>query len=153
MEDNELVFILQKKEKESKTYLFATKIMMAMGVLVSTVWAIVVYARTGDKTLMWSVFTFVLCFSLLFFSVVAFMLYRFKLGKYNQDAKEKMKTIEKAIVTDKKYMHLNDTYHFYTDSEIKFSIEVGGNDFDKLLVGDEINLEYATFSKEYFGYF
>jgi hypothetical protein len=50
-------------------------------------------------------------------------------------------------------MPLNNTYHFYLDNALKYSIEVSEDDFHRFEVNDEINIEYATYSKEYFGYY
>ena len=36
---------------------------------------------------------------------------------------------------------------------VKYSIEVTENDFNLFNLGDEINIEYTTFSKEFLGYY
>jgi hypothetical protein len=42
---------------------------------------------------------------------------------------------------------------FYLDSPVKLSVEVSPQYFERLSAGDELNIEYATYSKAYFGYF
>lgn len=61
--------------------------------------------------------------------------------------------IEKTHITEKKYMPQNDSYYFYLDSPTKLSIEVSQDDYRKLDIGDEINIEFGRYSKEYFGYY
>ncbi len=63
------------------------------------------------------------------------------------------KTIEKTEIDRKQFVEMNNTYHFYLKSASKLSIEVSKDDFDLYREGDEINIEYSTFSKIYFGYF
>jgi hypothetical protein len=50
-------------------------------------------------------------------------------------------------------MPVNNSYFFYLSSAIKLSIEVEEYDYRRLEKGDEVNIEYTTFSQMYLGYF
>ncbi|MBK7689989.1 MAG: hypothetical protein IPJ31_02340 [Bacteroidetes bacterium] len=69
------------------------------------------------------------------------------------DAQRQTKTIERCLVLEKKAISINQSYHIFIDSKVKYSIEVVENDYDLYEIGDEINIEYSTYDKEYLGYF
>jgi len=94
-----------------------------------------------------------LAFMIFFVAFIAFVSYRVKLLAYFKDKKQKMKVVELTNVKQKKYMKLNNTYHFYLSSPTKYTIEVSPQDFTRWQLGDEISIEYAQYSLEYFGYF
>ncbi|RYD55677.1 MAG: hypothetical protein EOP56_15275 [Sphingobacteriales bacterium] len=91
---------------------------------------------------------------LLAFSGVAIWLtYKRNLGKIHSDLHYKTKTIEQTHITRKQFVPQNNTYHFYIDSPIKLSIEVTPDDYRRLDKGDELSIEYSTYSQLYLGYF
>ena len=91
---------------------------------------------------------------LLFISIVAtYVSYRYNLRLLQRDIKYQTKTIETNAINQKMYVAQNDTCHFYIGSAVKLSIEVSPADFNHFNEGDEINIEYTTWSKEYLGYF
>jgi hypothetical protein len=94
-----------------------------------------------------------LCITLSFSAIISFFTYRRSLLDIRKDLNEKTKIVESSLITEKKFMPLNNTYHFYLDNAFKYSIEVSEDDFHRFEVNDEINIEYATYSKEYFGYY
>jgi hypothetical protein len=75
------------------------------------------------------------------------------LWKITKDIKRNLKSIEQAIIERKQHISSNDSYHFFINSKIQLSIEISKEDFEKFEEGDEINIEYSTYSKIYFGYF
>jgi hypothetical protein len=79
--------------------------------------------------------------------------YRSNLYLLHQDLRHNTKTIERATITRKRFMPQTNTCFFYLDSPVKLSIEVSPQYFERLSAGDELNIEYATYSKAYFGYF
>ena len=83
----------------------------------------------------------------------AFLAYRSNLWLLHQDLRSNTKTIERATITRKRFMPQTNTCFFYLDSPVKLSVEVSAQYFDRLDAGDELNIEYATYSKAYFGYF
>ena len=85
--------------------------------------------------------------------VGAVISYRNNLYRIQLDLKKKTKTIERAIITRKRFMPQTNTCFFFLDSPTKLSIEVSPQHFDQLDVGDEVNIEYSTYGKAYFGYF
>ena len=58
-----------------------------------------------------------------------------------------------SVTNDFHYQFQNNTYHFYVDSLVKLSIEVDEIFYHSNRPGDEINIEYAQYSHEFFGYF
>lgn len=79
--------------------------------------------------------------------------YRRTLGRLMKDIRSGMKTVEQTRVDRKLHMESNGTYHFYLKSTFKLSVEVSREDFEAYEDGDEINIEYSTYSRVYFGYF
>lgn len=82
-----------------------------------------------------------------------YMSYRINLRKVQQDLKHGTKTIDTNHVLKKTYVATSGLYYFYIDSKVKLSIEVSEDDYLRLCVGDEVNVEYATYSKEFLGYY
>lgn len=82
-----------------------------------------------------------------------FMAYRSNLYRVHQDLRRGTKTVERALITRKRFMPQINTYFFFLDSPTKLSIEVSRHHFDLLEAGDEVNIEYSTYGKTYFGYF
>jgi hypothetical protein len=85
--------------------------------------------------------------------VGAIISYRNNLYRIQLDLKKNTKTIERAIITRKRFMPQTNTCYFFLDSPTKLSIEVSSQHFDRLNIGDEVNIEYSTYGKAYFGYF
>ncbi|MBL7720321.1 MAG: hypothetical protein JNL72_15900 [Flavipsychrobacter sp.] len=79
--------------------------------------------------------------------------YKVNLGKLQADLRSRTKTVETAHILRKAYMHRNDAYYFYIASPNKMSIQVSNEDYHRLDIGDEVNIEYYTHSKLYLGYF
>jgi hypothetical protein len=79
--------------------------------------------------------------------------YRSNLYLLHQDLRHNTKTVERATITSKRFMPHTNTCFFYLDSAVKLSVEVSEQYFKMLSAGDELNIEYATHSKAYFGYF
>ena len=82
-----------------------------------------------------------------------YMAYRFSLRRVQTDIRRRTKTIETTFIRRKQYMPQNNAYYFYISSPNKLSIEVTNEDYHRLDEGDEVNIEYATHSKLYLGYF
>ncbi len=79
--------------------------------------------------------------------------YRNNLHTIHKDLRKGTKTIERTIITRKRFMPQTNTCFFFLDSPTKLSIEVSQEYFDRLNAGDEVNIEYSTHGKAYFGYF
>ena len=94
-----------------------------------------------------------LLFMCCFAGTVVYISYRRTLFKVQEGLKYQTKTIEQTHITRKQYMPLNNTYYFYLNSPNKLSIEVKQNDYQTMDQGDELNIEYTTYSKLYLGYF
>ena len=83
----------------------------------------------------------------------ATLAYRSSLYRTHLDLRHGTKTIERATIMRKRYMPQTDACFFYLDSPTKLSIEVSATYYERLAVGDEVNIEYSTYGKSYFGYF
>lgn len=79
--------------------------------------------------------------------------YYHNLRRVQLDLKYRTKTVERTFITRKQYMPANNSYFFYLSSAVKLSIEVEEQDYRRLEKGDEVSIEYTTFSKMYLGYF
>jgi hypothetical protein len=90
---------------------------------------------------------------LLIVAISSAVYYYRTLWKLTRDIKRNLKSIEQAIIERKQHIDSNGSYHFFINSKTQLSIEVSKEDFGKFEEGDEINIEYSTYSKIYFGYF
>lgn len=87
------------------------------------------------------------------FSTVFMGLYYQSIFLLSKDIRRKIKIVEQANIVDKKYMPHNDTYHLILDSPKRYTMEVDRDFYHSYHIGDEVNLEYARFTKIDFGYF
>ena len=153
LEDDEAAFIINKYQKASKDYLRIMNMFLiscgvfplAMGVLFSLI--------ANDFGVFIRVFIICLISLIFFFIIVAGIYYFLFLFRKYLDAQHQTKTIERCLILEKKAISINLTYHIFINSKVKYSIEVEENDYDHYEVGDEINIEYSTYDKEYLGYF
>lgn len=83
----------------------------------------------------------------------AFVSYRSNLYLLHRDLRANTKTIERTTISRKYVMQPTQKRYFYINSKTRLSMEVSEEDFDNFEVGDEVNIEYASYSKSYFGYF
>lgn len=149
----ELQFLVEKDEKESRTFYRAIRVFMIVCFAIPFVVAWM-RAMDGDENPFDLGDYFLgVTFLLGFTGLCAWLAYRRSLQKVRTDIKNRSKTIERAKITRKQYMPHNHTYYFYLDSPNKLSIEVTESDYYMLNDGDEVNIEYSTNSKLYFGYF
>lgn len=89
---------------------------------------------------------------LLIVAIASYVSYSKTLKQIGKDIKTGYKTIEQTSITRKLAMN-NNTFHFYLKSSFKLSIEVSEDEYNSYKEGDEINIEYSSYSGIYFGYF
>jgi len=153
LEEDELAFIQKRHDAESRSYLYAMNRLVILTAVAPAVVALIYYVATEKTAVLYKVYFTGFGFLLVFFCFAAWMSYRHKLRKYKLDLEHKEKVIEPTIIESARYMPQNQTYHFFIHSRLKLSIEVDEATFHRLQEGDEINIEYARHSGEYFGYF
>jgi hypothetical protein len=153
MEEDEIAFIEKKYNQESKAYMYAMNRLLIIIAVIPFIIALIYYVATGNKQVLFKVYFIGLGALLCLFSLAAIMSYRHKLLKYKNDFTFKNKIVETVTIESVKYMSMNNTYHFYINSQFKYSIEVSESFFHQYQPGDEINIEYSVHAGEYFGYF
>lgn len=153
LSNDEINFLTQKQEKERRAFYFGMKIMIVVCLAMPLFVAYMVNFEERPKLTYWEAYTYSQIIMVLIFIFVMIASYVRKLLFINLDLKHQQKIIESVEIQEKKYMPQNQSCHFYINSQIKLSIEVSQNDFMLFEVGDEINIEYSQYSKEYFGYF
>ncbi len=153
LSSNELGFLRKKEAGQRKVFYMVFRILMFISFLFP--FALAWYRAADGVTNAFSyVKFFVIAAILLFVSLLStYFTYRVYLRKVTRDIREQTKTIAPSRITRKVYVQQNGSYFFYLDSEIKLSIEVSGDDFNFFQEGDEVNIEYTTWSREYLGYF
>jgi len=153
MSDEELQFLINKDEKETRTFYRAISVFMIICFVIPFIVAWM-RAMDGDEHPFELVAYFLgVGFLLSFLGVCAWVTYSRSLQKIKTDIKKRSKTVERTHITRKQYVAGNHTYYFYLDSPVKLSIEVSETDYHLLNDGDEVNIEYSTNAKLYFGYF
>ena len=153
LEEDELAFLQKKHDKESKAYMYGMNMLLLASILLPVFVGIVYYVRLHRTDLMVRSFLYALSLTLLFFTIVSFFSYRRSLFGLKKDIRLSTKIVESCLITEKKFMALNNTWHFLLNSAFKYSIEVSEADYERFAVNDEINIEYTRYSYEYFGYF
>lgn len=149
----ELQFLMDKDEKETRSFYRAVRVFMFICFIIPFIVAWM-RAMSGDETpFEYGDYFLGVTFLLSFTGLSAWMAYKRSLQKIKRDIKNRTKTIERTHITRKQYMPHNHTYYFYLDSPNKLSIEVSESDYYMLNDGDELNIEYSTNAKMYFGYF
>jgi hypothetical protein len=153
LEQKELAFLVDKEHKDKRTYYKIFRMLM-IGCFVFPFIGSWYRAVEGAPNAFSAPRFFVSTILLLGVSGTAmWMAYRVNLRKIQADLHERTKTIELAHILRKQYMHRSDAYYFYIDSPTKMSIQVTRDDYDRLDIGDEVNIEYYSNSKLYLGYF
>lgn len=153
LSDEELAFLLRKDEQETRSFYRTARIVMAICFIIPFV---VAWGRAffGENNPFEFGYYFLGVLFLLAFAGTGFWLaYTRILGKLKKDIKERAKTIELTRIKRKQYMPHNKTYYFYLDSPVKLSIEVEEQDYHAFNETDEVNIEYSTNARFYFGYF
>ncbi len=150
---DELSFLRRKEEKERKQIYKIIKVFMVLCFICPFVvaWfrAIAGFENPFSPVSYFLGVLFLACFS----GVGIYWGYYHNLRKVQLDLKQGTKTIERAYITRKQYMPTSNSYFFYLSSAIKLSIEVDEFDYRRLDKGDEVNIEYTTYSQLYLGYF
>lgn len=153
LEAEELAFLLKKERKERKLYYGIIKWCMIMSFICPFIVAWFHAFDGDDNPFSYSSYFVGVVFLLFFSGGGTYVVYYYNLRKVQSDIKHRTKTIERSHIMRKQFMPHNNTYHFYIDSPNKLSIEVTATDFHRLDKGDELSIEYTTYSKMYLGYF
>ncbi len=153
LEAEELEFLERKEAKDRRQYYWVFQLLMIMCFLIPFAGA---WYRAADG--MPNAFSPIRYFFttgvLLFISCTSvYATYRINLRRVQLDISHKTKTIEISHVMSKVYFPSKSAYYFYIDSKFKLSIEVSYEDYVRLGEGDEVCIEYTTYSKQYLGYF
>ena len=150
---DELRFLVEKDGKETRNFYKAISIFMVICFIIP--FAIAWYKAIDGEEYAFSYTSYFLGvgYLLAFLGVGAWFAYRRTLYKIKKDIHHRSKTVERTHITRKQYMPHNHTYYFYLASPNKLSVEVTENDYYMLNDGDELNIEYSTHAKLYFGYF
>jgi uncharacterized membrane protein len=153
LEIDELMFLERKETSERRQYYKVYQLLMFLSFIIPFIgsWY---RAAEGAPNAFSTLTFFVSAGILLFISTFAtYMSYYVYLRKVQLDIRYKTKTIEINRIVRKLHVTTKSAYYFYIDSTIKLSIEVACSDYDRLKVGDEVSIEYASHSKFYLGYF
>jgi hypothetical protein len=165
MNDSELSFLKTKEEKEKRTFFRTVRILLVLSIVPCCLGIIMEsIKRSSDPPEMTKLreqedphvylyYFFGMIFLLLLVAVGSYIAYYRSLGRLHKDILLNRKTIENAAISRKQFVNSNNTYHFFLRSTFKLSIEVSKEDYEAYEEGDEINIEYSTHSRVYFGYF
>jgi hypothetical protein len=151
--DAELGYLVRKAQSDRKQFVQVYRILFLLSLLFSYLGAI--YRRYDFGPESFSFLKFFVTFGILLSlsSISTWIVYRSSLHKIETDVREKQKTIEGHRINKKMFVPMKNTYHFFIDCPDKLSIQVNATDFGAYREGDEVFIEYASHSKEYFGYF
>lgn len=153
MTAEELQFLVKKDEKETGNFYRVISIFMIICFVIPFVVAVFRAVDGEEYAFSYSNYFMGVGYLLVFLGVSAWFAYSRTLRKIKRDIHRRTKTVERTTITRRQYMPQNHTYYFYLSSPNKLSIEVSESDYYMLKDGDELNIEYSTHAKLYFGYF
>ena len=82
-----------------------------------------------------------------------YIAYKAKYKTLEKDVALRTKEVATYSITKKVKINHSNKCYFYVESPVILSFEVSEKDFNAFGLGDQINIEYATHSLEYLGYF
>lgn len=155
---SELAFLKKKAGKEEHAFQRILKVMLLGAVVISFAGAWKNIQKEGKVFNTETIFSWENYFiTLIILSFIFWVSIRFsrstELTKIKKDIRQKVKIVERVMITKKTFLPHNNTFHFYLNSLQKLSIQVDEEDFMTLSEGDEINIEYSKNAGIYFGYF
>ena len=153
LSEGELSFLLRKEQKERRVYYKVFRILMIVSFVAPYIGAWYRVAEGAPNAFSYPRFFVAAGILLSISSFSTWLTYRYNLRKLQLDILHRTKTIDTIHITRKIHVLQNSTYYFYIDSATKLSIEVSSTDFERLSEGDEVSIEYTTYSREYLGYF
>ncbi|XZF16062.1 hypothetical protein ACTHGU_07980 [Chitinophagaceae bacterium MMS25-I14] len=151
---DELTFLRTKEAKERAQFYKVVRILLILCFVIpfAIAWVHAYDGKDPDPFSYKSYFIGVGALTSLL-AIGVYVSYHNTLGKLHSDITHGTKTIEQTHITRKQYMPQTNTFYFYLDSPNKLSIEVSHSDYDGMNEGDELNIEYTTYSQLYLGYF
>jgi len=153
LEEEELVFLQKKEQRELKQYYRFFRILMFLSFIIPFAGTWYSASDGNPDPFTPGKFFAVTAILLSISGFITWVGYRRGPGKLHYDITHRTKTIEETHITRKVYMPQNNTYHFYLNSPNMLSIEVNNTDYHRMKEGDEVNIEYTTKAKIYLGYF
>lgn len=153
LEADEISFLRRKEARERKQFYKITRVLMILSFICPFVVAWFRAADGAANPFSYQTYFIGVIFLICFSGTGIYLSYRRTLYHIHNDLRSQTKTVERTHVTRKQFMPHNNSYHFYLDSPNKLSIEVSEADFHNIEQGDELNIEYATHSRHYLGYF
>ena len=166
MNESELSFLRQKEEKEKRMFTRTVRNLSVMFIIVPCCLGIIMESikrrqdtpdmaafRDKQDPHVYLYYFIGMLFLLVLVAIGSYVSYNRTLKQLLRDIRLGNKTIEQTAIYRKQFVESNNTYHFFLRSTFKLSIEVSEEDYSNYDEGDEINIEYSTYSKNYFGYF
>lgn len=165
MNESELTFLMEKEVKDKRVFQRVLRTLLILSVIPGCLGIIMESIKRSKDTAEMSqwreqedphvyLYYFFGMFLLLFLVLVGGLIaYRRTVRRLQRDIRSGKKTIENTVISRKQFVSSNNTCHFFLKSARKLSIEVSKEDFELYEEGDEINIEYSTYSGNYFGYF
>jgi hypothetical protein len=157
MRESEIAFLLAKYEKDVSSYKRFMNLFMFLALGICIIFMILHEVLPRDEN--WSKEThpnyYLPIFFLLalFIAIIGWIGFKYSLSKLWRDCEECNKTAEKVVILTKFQDITGQEYFFSLDSIVKPQLSVSHQEFEFYAAGDEINIEYACHSKEFFSYF
>jgi hypothetical protein len=153
LESEELSFLRRKEAKERNQLYKVVRAMMMLCFVCPFIVAWVQAINGVPDPFRAGTYFLSVLFLLVFAGIVIYVAYRQNLRRVQLDIGHGTKLIERTHVTRKLYMPQTNTWFFYLDSPTRLSIEVSEDDYQRMEPGDEISIEYTSYSRMYLGYF
>lgn len=153
MTDSELAFLARKQTQQVAMYYKFMRIAMVVSFVAAFAGAW--YRATQHDDFAFSplrYFISVAIFLSVFCSAIYIAFYK-GLKHLRQDLTERIKVVDRLKIDQKVAVPATNQYYIYINSPVKMSIELSVADFEQIHEDDEINIEYAKYTQEYFGYF
>ncbi|RYE23471.1 MAG: hypothetical protein EOP51_10405 [Sphingobacteriales bacterium] len=153
LEAEEIAFLQRKETRERRQFYKVIRVLMILCFVCPFIVAWFRAADGAENPFSYQAYFIGVVFLLCFAGTGVYIAYRRSLYQLHADLRNLTKTVECTHITRKQFMPHNNTFYFYLDSPNKLSIEVSEADFRSMEAGDELNIEYTTYSRQYLGYF
>lgn len=153
LNEDEIAFLTKKYKKESKAFMLGMNAFLILAVSIPFLVANMEFNEPDEHAQFIERFLNLLAITIIVIGIIGWVIYAQYVGPLKKDLTHLEKVVEHHTIDSSVHLIHRNTYHFYIQSMLKASIEVSEEFFNSHQVGDEINIEYSRYSKEYFGYF
>jgi hypothetical protein len=156
MTEQELMHIFNRYQTESSAYRVIMKTIILLGYSLVGLMALFQYyhnLHTTDEELKSNIAIPALITMTILVVVTGVLAYYVNVHPLRLDLRHQQKRSDAVAIISMEYFDANNKYTIYTNHPFEKILDASPAEFNQYRVGDEINIECAAHSKEFFSYF